>query len=84
MRFSSALILCVGADEQEFLRRAEAIDRNPAELRRDHLGGTVEEVLDRVGRYREAGTDRLFLQTLDLQDLDHLRLVAEGVVGPQR
>ena len=80
MRFSSALVLCVGADEKEFIRRAEAIGHDPAELRRDHLGGTVDEVVDRVRRYRDAGTDRLFLQVLDLADLDHLRLVAQDVI----
>ncbi len=80
MRFSSALVLCVGVDEKEFARRAETIGHDPSELRRDHLGGTVEEVADRVRRYRDAGTDRLFLQVLDLTDLDHLRLVAQDVI----
>ncbi len=80
MRFSSALVLCVGADEQEFARRAETLGHDPAELRRDHLGGTVEEVADRIGRYHDAGTDRLFLQVLDLADLDHLRLVVRDVI----
>ena len=34
-------------------------------------------MLDKVGRY--AGQTRLYLQTLDLHDLDHLRLVAEEI-----
>jgi alkanesulfonate monooxygenase len=79
IRFSSALVLCVGADEQEFRRRAEAIGHDPDVLRADHLGGTVPEVVDRIGRYAESGQTRLYLQTLDLQDLDHLRLVAAEV-----
>ena len=49
-------------------------------LRRDHLGGTVDEVVDKIGRYAESGQTRLYLQTLDLQDLDHLRLVAAEVM----
>jgi hypothetical protein len=40
----------------------------------------VSEVVDKVGRYVESGQTRLYLQTLDLQDLDHLRLVAEEVM----
>ncbi|GAB3260877.1 LLM class F420-dependent oxidoreductase [Nocardioides dilutus] len=80
MRFSSALVLCVGADEQEFRRRAEAIGHDPDELRAEQLGGTVPEVVDRIGRYAESGQTRLYLQTLDLQDLDHLRLVASDVM----
>jgi F420-dependent oxidoreductase-like protein len=80
MRFSSALVLCVGADEQEVRRRAAAIGQDVADLRSRHLGGTVEEVVDKIGRYAESGQSRLYLQTLDLADLDHLRLVAEEVV----
>ena len=38
LRFSSALVLCVGADEQELRRRAAAIGHDLDELRRDHLG----------------------------------------------
>jgi alkanesulfonate monooxygenase len=80
MVFSSALVLCVGADESEFHRRAQAIGHDPDVLRRDQLGGTVEEVLDKVGRYTESGQSRLYLQTLDLQDMDHLALVAAEIM----
>ena len=76
---SSALVLCVGKDEAEFQRRATAIGHDPAMLRGGQLGGTVTEVLDKVGRYAESGQSRLYLQTLDLQDLDHLHLVAEEI-----
>ncbi len=78
--FSSALVLCVGKDAAEVTRRAEAIGQDEATLRADHLAGTVEEVLDKIGRYAESGQTRLYLQTLDLQDLDHLRLVAADVM----
>ena len=76
---SSALGLCVGKDEAEFQRRAAAIGHDPAELRADQLGGTVSEVLEKVGRYADSGQTRLYLQTLDLHDLDHLHLVAEEI-----
>ena len=78
--YSSALVLCVGRDEAEVTRRAEAIGHDKASLRANQLGGTVEEVIDKVGRYAESGQSRLYLQTLDLHDLDHLRLVADAVM----
>jgi F420-dependent oxidoreductase-like protein len=78
--FSSALILCVGRDAAEVTRRAQAIEQDEAELRANHLAGTVEEVVATIGRYAESGQSRLYLQTLDLQDLDHLRLVAADVM----
>ena len=80
MRFSSALVLCVGADEAESARRAAAIGREVGELRENGLAGTVQEVVDKIGRYAESGQTRLYLQVLDLQDLDHLRLVAAEVM----
>ncbi|ANH39309.1 F420-dependent glucose-6-phosphate dehydrogenase [Nocardioides dokdonensis FR1436] len=78
--FSSALVLCVGETDADVVRRAEAIGRDADELRRNGLAGTVAEVLEKIGRYAESGQSRLYLQTLDLSDLDHLRLVAEEVM----
>ena len=37
------------------------------------------EVVDTIGRYTEAGASRVYLQVLDLSDLDHLELVAHEV-----
>lgn len=77
--YSAATICCIGRDDAEFRRRAEAIDRDTDELRSVHLGGTVDEVVQRVGEWAEAGASRLYLQVLDLGDLDHLELVAAEV-----
>lgn len=79
MTFSVAQVLCVGADEAEVARRAAVIGREPGELRANGLAGTVDEVVDKVGAYVEAGAARIYLQVLDLHDLDHIRLVAEQV-----
>jgi F420-dependent oxidoreductase-like protein len=80
MRWSNALVLCVGADEAEVERRAQAIGRDKDELRENGIAGTPQEVVDKIGRYAELGTERLYLQVLDLADLDHLRLVARDVM----
>jgi F420-dependent oxidoreductase-like protein len=77
--YSAALVLCVGADDGEYARRAAAIGRDPAELRANGVAGTVSEVVDRLGALAEMGVQRLYLQTLDLHDLDHLELVAAEV-----
>jgi F420-dependent oxidoreductase-like protein len=81
MRWSNALVLCVGADEAEVERRAAAIGREKDELRENGLAGTPQEVVDKIGRYAELGAERLYLQVLDLTDLDHLRLVARDVMA---
>lgn len=80
MVFSAAQTLAVGTDEDEARRRAAATGEELDELRSGGLGGRVEEVVDKIGRLGELGTTRVYLQVLDLADLDHLRLVAEQVV----
>ncbi|HEX2075880.1 MAG TPA: LLM class F420-dependent oxidoreductase [Geodermatophilus sp.] len=79
MIYSSALVLCVGKDEPEIARRAAAIGREVGELRAHGVAGTPAEAVDVLGRYREAGAQRVYLQVLDLADLDHLDLVAGEV-----
>jgi F420-dependent oxidoreductase-like protein len=76
---SAALVVCCGSDEAEFARRAAAIGRQPDELRKNGAAGTVDEVVDTLGAYVAAGAQRIYLQVLDLSDLDHLRLIAAEV-----
>jgi len=80
--YSAALVLCVGRDEAELARRAAAIGRQPAELRTNGAAGLVPEVIATLQRWHEAGATRIYLQVLDLHDLDHLELVAADV-APQ-
>ncbi|GII97821.1 F420-dependent oxidoreductase-like protein [Sediminihabitans luteus] len=77
--YSAVFVLCVGKDEAEFRRRAEAIGREPAELREHGIAGTVAEAADTLARVAAEGLDRVYLQVLDLADLDHLELVAREV-----
>jgi alkanesulfonate monooxygenase SsuD/methylene tetrahydromethanopterin reductase-like flavin-dependent oxidoreductase (luciferase family) len=84
LTWSNALTVCIGADEAEVERRAKAIGREADELRANGLAGTPDEVLDKIGRYAAVGSQRLYLQVLDLADLDHLRLVAAEVLPQAR
>jgi F420-dependent oxidoreductase-like protein len=80
LTYSVALVVCVGADEAEVARRAAAIGREPAELREHGVAGTVAEAVDTLGALREMGASRVYLQVMDLADLDHLELVAAEVM----
>ncbi len=77
---SNALVVCVGRDEAELERRAGAIGRDKADLRENGLAGTPDEVVAKARRYVDLGSERLYLQVLDLADLDHLDLVAAEVM----
>ena len=37
-------------------------------------------MVDRIGQFAELGAQRIYLQTLDVDDLDHLELVAAEVM----
>jgi F420-dependent oxidoreductase-like protein len=78
---SAALVVCVGRDETAIARRASAIGREVDELRANGLAGTPAEVIDKLGRWQEAtGIDRVYLQVLDLSDLEHIEFIASEVM----
>jgi F420-dependent oxidoreductase-like protein len=78
---STAQVLCCGRDEDEVARRAGRIGREVAELRDHGLAGTPGEVLEKITTFAEIGVTRVYLQVLDLSDLEHLQLVAEEVMA---
>ena len=59
-------------------RMPSAVDVD--DLRENGLAGSPAEVVDRIGQFAELGAERIYLQTLDLDDLDHLELVAAEVM----
>ncbi|MGA5566392.1 LLM class F420-dependent oxidoreductase [Streptomyces platensis] len=77
--YSNALVACVGRDDAEVARRAAAIGREVDELKANGLAGSPAEVVDKIGRYAEIGASRVYLQMLDLDDLDHLELISTQV-----
>lgn len=77
---SSALVLVAGKDDAEVDRRAAAIGRDPLEVRGVGIAGTPTAIVDRLGALAELGVSRIYLQVLDLHDLDHLELVASEVM----
>jgi F420-dependent oxidoreductase-like protein len=82
---SVPLVVCVGRNDAEFARRAAAINRKRSKLCADGLAGSPAEVIDQLGQWRErAGISRVYLQTLDLSDLDHIELIAAEVMPSLR
>ena len=77
---SVAQVVCCGATDADIARRASAIGRQVDELREHGLCGTPAEVVDKLGRFAAIGTSRVYLQVLDLADLDHLALLGAEVL----
>ncbi|MFV1365732.1 LLM class F420-dependent oxidoreductase [Mycolicibacterium elephantis] len=85
MTFSAAFVVCAGRDEAEIARRAAAIGREVDELRSNSpLVGTPPEIADKLAGYTDAGIQRVYLQLLDMSDLDHLEFFAREVVPALR
>jgi F420-dependent oxidoreductase-like protein len=80
MTYSVAQTVCCGKDEAEFRRRAAAIGREPNDMRVNGIGGTPTEVAAKIAEFAAIGAERVYLQVLDLSDLDHLELIASDVV----
>lgn len=76
---SVALVVCCGRDAAEVARRASRIGRDVAELSEHGLAGTPSQVAEKILHFGELGISRIYLQVLDLGDLDHLRLIAQEV-----
>ncbi|MFE9931003.1 LLM class F420-dependent oxidoreductase [Streptomyces sp. NPDC005533] len=79
--YSNALVVCVGKDDAEVARRAAAIGRDVDELKANGLAGSPAEVVERIGAYEAVGASRVYLQLLDLDDLDHLELISAQVLS---
>ena len=82
--YSAAQTVCCGRDEAELARRAQAIGEQLADLRQSGLAGSPAEIVDKLGRFAAAGAERVYLQVLDLHDLDHLELIAAEVMPQVR
>jgi hypothetical protein len=80
MRYSVAQVTCCGTSDAEVARRAAAIGQSPDELRRSGLCGSPAEIVDKIGAFGGVGTSTIYLQVLDLSDLDHLELLASQVL----
>jgi F420-dependent oxidoreductase-like protein len=80
MVYSIAQVVCCGRDKAELDARAAAIGQQSDAMRETGLVGSPAEIVDKLGQFAEIGTQRVYLQVLDLTDLEHLELIAEQVL----
>jgi alkanesulfonate monooxygenase len=83
LRRSFAMTVVCGKDEAEVARRAERAG-STADKVRQQLGGTPQEIVDKIGTFAAAGASTAYLQVLDFSDLEHLDLIAAEVMPAVR
>jgi F420-dependent oxidoreductase-like protein len=84
LRRSVALVACCGRDEREVARRATFIGREVDELKENGLAGSPTEVIAKLATFAQLGVTRVYLQILDVEDLDHVALWASEVLEAVR
>jgi len=84
MRTSVALPTVVAENDADYLRRLAAIDEDPDEFAEVNIAGTPAAAIEKIGRLRELGADRVYLQLVDVRDLDHLELIGTEVLPALR
>jgi F420-dependent oxidoreductase-like protein len=75
LRLSVALTTVVGASGAEATRRATSINEDPERLKSIGLYGSPAEVADRLSEYANLGVSRVYLQLLDITDLEQVALI---------
>ena len=77
---SAALVVCAGVNEAEVERRAAAIGREPSEIRESGLAGMPAEIVEKLHRYEAMGVSRIYLQVLDIHDLEHVDFIGSEIL----
>jgi F420-dependent oxidoreductase-like protein len=77
---SHAVTICCAGDRAGLERRAARIGRDLDDLRQNGAAGSPQEVAARLTEYRDAGASRSYLQVIDLDDVDHVALIAAEVM----
>ena len=78
---SVALVICCGRNEGEVALRASNIGRKVDELTKNGLAGTPSQIVEKIQTFREIGVSRIYPQILDMNDLDHISLIANEVLS---
>lgn len=78
--YSVAQVVCVGENEKEIARRAARIGRNVDELRQNGICGSPAEAIAKIKNWESTGASRMYLQVLDLDDLEQISLIGEKVL----
>jgi alkanesulfonate monooxygenase len=78
---SVALVVCCGENETVLERRASNIGRDVGELSTNGLAGSPAQIVEKILTYGALGVTRIYLQILDMSDLEHVGVIASEVMG---
>lgn len=79
LRTTVALPTVVASNDADYVRRLAAIGADADTFAAVNIAGSPEAAIEKLLRLRELGADRVYLQLVDLRDLEHLELIAAEV-----
>ena len=81
LSLSLAMSTFAGPDDAAIGRRAARVGRTVADVRDGvSIVGDADEIAERMTQYAALGIDRVYLQLLDLQDIDHVEYLGAEVL----
>ncbi|MEN3611628.1 LLM class F420-dependent oxidoreductase [Plantactinospora sp. ZYX-F-223] len=77
---SAGIVVAIGRTDAEVRRRLAPLHEKSALPPEDPVAGSPARLVERIGEFAEVGTTRVHLRLTDLNDLDHLELIAAEVL----
>ncbi|MBE8470414.1 LLM class F420-dependent oxidoreductase [Streptomyces sp. 3R004] len=77
---SAGVVVAIGRTDAEARRRAAPLHAKTALPPEDPVIGSPDQLVERLGEFAAIGTSRVHLRLIDLDDLDHLQLIAAEVL----
>jgi alkanesulfonate monooxygenase SsuD/methylene tetrahydromethanopterin reductase-like flavin-dependent oxidoreductase (luciferase family) len=81
---SVAKVICCAENNTDVARRAAYIGREVDDMKQNGLAGTPAEINDKIHEWAHLGLSRLYLEFLDIRDLDQNELLASDVLPALR
>jgi F420-dependent oxidoreductase-like protein len=78
--YSACMTTVCGRNDAEIARRADAIGQSVEQLKEGGLCGTPAEIIDTLGGFADEGASRIYLQVMDMADLEHIELLGAEVL----
>ncbi|HEX3732327.1 MAG TPA: LLM class flavin-dependent oxidoreductase [Mycobacteriales bacterium] len=75
--YSAVQLACLGSDPVTWKRRLEATGRRAEEFDHGGLAGSTDQIVAKIADFAQIGISRIYLQFLDLSDMDHLAELGE-------
>jgi len=80
LTLSAGIVVAIGRTDAEAARRAAPLHVKSALPPEDPVTGSPDQLVQRINEMREIGASRVHLRIIEMDDLDHVELIAADVL----